>query len=50
MFPVKAMRLAAGAVYLYAPAGDIMTMPGLPSSPRAAQIDLDGEGRIVGLV
>lgn len=49
-FPIRGVRLAAGAGYLYALAGDIMTMPGLPSHPHAAQIDLDAEGRITGLV
>ncbi len=49
-FPVKGIRLAAGAGYLYALAGDITTMPGLPSHPRAAQIDLGDAGQIVGLV
>lgn len=49
-FPIRGMRLAAGAGYLYALAGDIMTMPGLPSHPHAVQIDLDPEGRITGLV
>ncbi len=48
-FPITGVRLAAGAGYLYALAGEITTMPGLPSHPRAAQIDLDDEGRIVGL-
>jgi|SRR5579864_1303849 len=49
-FPIKGVRLAAGAGYLYALAGDILTMPGLPGHPRAAQVDLDDEGRIVGLI
>jgi formate--tetrahydrofolate ligase len=49
-FPIRGLRLAAGAGYLYALAGDIMTMPGLPSQPHAAQIDLDPEGNITGLV
>jgi len=49
-FPIRSVRLAGGAGYLYALAGDIMTMPGLPSHPHAAQIDLDPQGRITGLV
>jgi formate--tetrahydrofolate ligase len=48
-FPVTGVRLAAGAGYLYALAGDIVTMPGLPGHPRAAEIDLDDTGKIVGL-
>lgn len=49
-FPIRGVRLAAGAGYLYALAGDIMTMPGLPSHPRAAEIDVDPEGQVTGLV
>jgi formate--tetrahydrofolate ligase len=49
-FPINGVRLAAGAGYLYALAGDIMTMPGLPSHPHATQIDLDDAGHIIGLV
>ncbi|HET7265866.1 MAG TPA: formate--tetrahydrofolate ligase [bacterium] len=49
-FPIRGVRLAAGAGYLYALAGDILTMPGMPSHPRAAQIDVDGDGRVTGLV
>jgi formate--tetrahydrofolate ligase len=49
-FPIRGVRLAAGAGYLYALAGDIMTMPGLPGHPHAAQIDLDADGRVTGLV
>jgi formate--tetrahydrofolate ligase len=29
--------------------GDVMTMPGLPAEPAAASIDLDEQGRVVGL-
>jgi formate--tetrahydrofolate ligase len=49
-FPIRGVRLAAGAGYLYALAGDIMTMPGQPSHPHAAQIDVDAAGRVTGLV
>lgn len=48
-FPIKGMRLVAGAGYVYALAGDIMTMPGLPSHPRATQIDVDDAGKITDL-
>jgi len=48
-FPIKGVRLAAGAGYLLALAGDIMTMPGLPADPRAAHIDVNEDGDIVGL-
>ena len=40
---------AAGAGFVVAQAGDIMTMPGLPAAPAAARIGVDGAGRAVGL-
>jgi formate--tetrahydrofolate ligase len=43
------VRLAAGAEFVVMICGDIMTMPGLPKVPAAEQIDLDDEGRVVGL-
>lgn len=46
--PVREVRLAAGAGYVYAIAGDVRTMPGLGAHPAAERIDLDN-GRIVGL-
>lgn len=48
-FPIRDVRLAAGAGFLYALAGDISTMPGLPTNPAALRIDLDSEGNIAGL-
>lgn len=48
-FPIRDVRLAAGAGFLYALAGDISTMPGLPSEPAAKRIDLDANGNIVGV-
>ncbi len=47
--PIKDVRLAAGAEFLVVICGDIMTMPGLPRVPTANQIDLDEQGRVVGL-
>jgi formate--tetrahydrofolate ligase len=47
--PVTDVRLAAGAGFVYAVAGAITTMPGLPSTPAATRIDIDAAGRIVGL-
>jgi formate--tetrahydrofolate ligase len=47
--PVRDVELAAGAGFLVALAGDVMTMPGLPSHPAAARIDLDDNGNVVGL-
>ena len=46
---VKALRVSAGAGFIVAMTGDIMTMPGLPKSPAAERIDVDEEGRITGL-
>ncbi len=46
---VREVRLAAGAQFIVMICGDIMTMPGLPKVPSAEKIDVDDEGRIVGL-
>jgi formate--tetrahydrofolate ligase len=46
---VREVRLAAGAEFVVAVCGDIMTMPGLPKAPSAQRIDVDGQGRISGL-
>ena len=47
--PVREVRLSAGAEFVVVICGEIMTMPGLPKVPAADSIDVDGEGRIVGL-
>jgi len=47
--PVREIRLAAGAGYVYAIAGDMRTMPGLSKRPAAHRIDLDEDGNVVGL-
>ena len=48
--PVREVRLAAGAGYVYAICGNLSTMPGLPSHPVAERIDVDVDtGQIVGL-
>jgi formate--tetrahydrofolate ligase len=47
--PVREVRLAAGAGFVVAICGDIMTMPGLPRMPSAERIGLDEDGEIVGL-
>ncbi len=49
VLPVKDVRLATGAEFLVVICGDILTMPGLPRQPAANRIDLDQEGRVVGL-
>jgi formate--tetrahydrofolate ligase len=47
--PIREVRLAAGAEFVVAICGDIMTMPGLPKSPAANAIDVGPEGKITGL-
>lgn len=47
--PVRAVRLSAGAGFVVALCGDIMTMPGLPRHPAALDIDVDDDGLIQGL-
>ena len=47
--PVREVRLAAGAGFVVAVCGDIMTMPGLPRRPAALDIRLDEDGQVVGL-
>ena len=46
---IREVRLAAGAEFIVVVCGDIMTMPGLPKVPSAEVIDLDEQGRVVGL-
>ena len=46
---VRNLKVSAGAGFLVALTGDIMTMPGLPKVPAAEKIDVDEEGRITGL-
>jgi len=46
---IRQVRLSAGAGFVVALAGDIMTMPGLPKIPAAAHIDVDEHGVISGL-
>ena len=46
---IREVRLAAGAEFVVMICGDIMTMPGLPRVPAANNIDVDENGRIVGL-
>ncbi len=47
--PIRAVRLSAGAGFVYPLAGDVRTMPGLGADPAGAHVDLDADGRIVGL-
>jgi formate--tetrahydrofolate ligase len=46
---VREVRLSAGAEFVVAICGEIMTMPGLPKVPAAESIDIGPDGRIVGL-
>ena len=46
---INNVRIMAGAGFVVAYAGNIMTMPGLPISPRAEQINADSDGKIIGL-
>jgi formate--tetrahydrofolate ligase len=47
--PLRELRLSAGAGFVVAICGDIMTMPGLPREPAAERIHIDTQGRIEGL-
>ena len=46
---VKDLKLCAGAGFIVAYLGDVLTMPGLPAKPAAEAIDIDESGEIVGL-
>jgi formate--tetrahydrofolate ligase len=47
--PIREVRLSAGAEFVVAICGDIMTMPGLPRVPAASRIDLTPDGQIKGI-
>ncbi len=47
--PVRSVRLNAGAGFVTAVTGEMQLMPGLPRKPQAEAIDLDADGRVVGL-
>jgi len=46
---VRDVKISAGAGFIVALTGEIMTMPGLPSVPSAEKIDIDSTGKISGL-
>ncbi|MGN0823160.1 MAG: formate--tetrahydrofolate ligase [Candidatus Gallimonas sp.] len=46
---VRNVKISAGAGFVVVLTGNIMTMPGLPKSPAAERIDVDGNGKITGL-
>ncbi len=47
--PIRALRLCAGAGFIYALTGNVMTMPGLSERPAYLNIDIDERGEIVGI-
>jgi formate--tetrahydrofolate ligase len=47
--PVREVRLSAGAGFVVAICGDVMTMPGLPRHPAALGMGLNETGDVVGL-
>jgi formate--tetrahydrofolate ligase len=47
--PVRDVRLSSGAGFVYPLCGEMMTMPGLPSDPAGAYMDIDERGEVVGL-
>ena len=49
VFPIRDVRASIGAGFLYPLAGEMSTMPGLSRQPAAHRIDIDAEGRTVGL-
>ena len=49
IIPVREVRLSAGAEFVVAICGEILTMPGLPRVPSADSIDVGPDGKIVGL-
>ena len=48
VLPIRAIEISAGAGFVYPLCGSIMTMPGLPSHPQAADFEIDDAGDIVG--
>jgi methylenetetrahydrofolate dehydrogenase (NADP+)/methenyltetrahydrofolate cyclohydrolase/formyltetrahydrofolate synthetase/formate--tetrahydrofolate ligase len=49
VLPVREVRASVGAGFIYPLCGEMRTMPGLPSAPVYLQVDLDEEGKVVGL-
>ena len=47
--PIRELRLCAGAGFIYALSGNVMTMPGLPDKPAFMKLDLDDQGQIIGI-
>ncbi len=49
LVPIRDIKASVGAGFLYPLLGTMMTMPGLPSLPSAAKIDIDKDGKTIGL-
>jgi methylenetetrahydrofolate dehydrogenase (NADP+)/methenyltetrahydrofolate cyclohydrolase/formyltetrahydrofolate synthetase len=49
MLPIREVRASVGAGFIYPLCGEMRTMPGLPSRPVFMQVDLDDDGKVVGL-
>jgi formate--tetrahydrofolate ligase len=49
VLPIRDVRLSAGAGFVVAVCGEIMTMPGLPRRPSAEHVGLDAHGKVAGL-
>jgi formate--tetrahydrofolate ligase len=47
--PIREVRASVGAGFIYPLCGEMRTMPGLPKNPAAEQVDIDEDGRVVGL-
>ena len=47
--PIRDIRVSAGAGFIYPLCGEMRTMPGLPSHPAGEKVDIDKDGKIVGL-
>ena len=47
--PIREVRASVGAGFIYPLCGQMMTMPGLPSKPSFQRIDIDENGKVVGL-
>jgi len=48
-FPIREVRASVGAGFLYPLCGEMRTMPGLPTSPVGEKVDIDDDGKVVGL-
>ena len=47
--PIREFRLNSGAGFVVAVLGEMMTMPGLPKRPAAADMDMDEDGNLLGV-